>query len=114
MVAVATSAGELLDRAFVSAGERRRVLALQRKLSRAAKGSANRNKTRAALAEVWARERRRRKDFCQQNRRPAGAQQRRGGAGEITGQEHDAAGQAGGPEPILAGICRIGLRPSQG
>jgi putative transposase len=69
VVAVATSAGELLDRAFVSAGERRRVLALQRKLSRAAKGSAKRNKTRAAMAEVRARERRRRQDFCQKTAR---------------------------------------------
>jgi putative transposase len=65
VVAVATSAGELLDRAFVTEGERGRVLRLQRKLSRAVKGSANRAKTRAALAEVRARERRRRQDFCQ-------------------------------------------------
>jgi putative transposase len=64
-VAVATSAGELLDRVFVTAGERRRAVRLQRKLSRAVKGSANRAKTRAALAEVRARERRRRQDFCQ-------------------------------------------------
>jgi putative transposase len=63
-VAVATSDGELIDRAFVTQGERRRALALQRKLSRAAKGSANRNKTRAALVELRARERRRRQDFC--------------------------------------------------
>jgi putative transposase len=65
VVAVATSAGDLLDRAFVTAGERRRAVALQRKLSRAVAGSANRAKTRAALAEVRARERRRRLDFCQ-------------------------------------------------
>jgi putative transposase len=64
VVAVATSAGELLDRAFVTEGERARALRLQRKLSRAVKGSANRAKTRAALAEVRARERRRRRDFC--------------------------------------------------
>jgi putative transposase len=64
-VAVATSSGELLDRAFTTPGERRRALRLQRKLSRAAKGSANRNKTRAALGKVRARERRRRQDFCQ-------------------------------------------------
>jgi putative transposase len=64
-VAVATSAGELLDRAFVTEGERRRARGLQRKLSRAVAGSANRNKTRAALAEVRARERHRRQDFCQ-------------------------------------------------
>jgi len=65
VVAVATSTGELRDRAFVTAGERRRALRLQRKLSRAANGSANRSKARAALAEVRARERRRRQDFCQ-------------------------------------------------
>jgi putative transposase len=65
VVAVATSAGELLDRAFVTEGEQARALGLQRKLSRAVQGSANRAKTRAALAEVRARERRRRQDFCQ-------------------------------------------------
>ncbi|MBS1693143.1 MAG: transposase [Actinobacteria bacterium] len=65
VVAVATSGGELLDRPFVTAGEQRRVAALQRKLSRAVKGSANRAKTRAALAGLRARERHRRQDFCQ-------------------------------------------------
>jgi putative transposase len=64
-VAVATSAGELLDQVFTTPGERRRALWLQRKLCRAAKGSANRNKTRDALGKVRARERRRRQDFCQ-------------------------------------------------
>jgi putative transposase len=64
-VAVATSAGDLLDQVFTTPGERRRALRLQRTLSRAAKGSANRNKTRAALGKVRARERRRRQDFCQ-------------------------------------------------
>jgi putative transposase len=63
-VAVATSAGDLLDRVFTTPGERRRAVRLQRKLSRAAKGSANRNKTRHTLANVRARERRRREDFC--------------------------------------------------
>ncbi|MCA2272429.1 transposase [Mycobacterium intracellulare] len=65
-VAVATSAGELLDRSFTTAGERRRIVALQRRLSRSAKGSASRAKVRAALADVRARERRRRQDFCTQ------------------------------------------------
>jgi putative transposase len=65
VVAVATSAGDLFDQAFTTPGERRRVVALQRKLSRAAKGSANRKKTRQALAKLRARERRRRQDFCQ-------------------------------------------------
>lgn len=64
--AIATSAGALFDRQFATNGERRRALALQRKLSRTAKGSANRAKTRAALAGVRARERRRRLDFCAQ------------------------------------------------
>jgi putative transposase len=63
-VAVATSAGDLLDQVFITPSEQRRALRLQRKLSRAAKGSANRNKTRASLAKVRARERRRRQDFC--------------------------------------------------
>jgi putative transposase len=64
VVAVATSAGDLFDREFTTAGEQRRAVRLQRKLSRAAKGSANRNKTRQALAKIRARERRRRQDFC--------------------------------------------------
>jgi putative transposase len=63
-VAVATSDGDLLDQVFTTSGEQRRAVALQRKLSRAAKRSANRTKTRDALAKVRARERRRRQDFC--------------------------------------------------
>ena len=62
--ALATSDGELLDREFLTAGEQRRLLALQPKLSRAARRGSNRNKTRAALVEIRARERRRRQDFC--------------------------------------------------
>jgi putative transposase len=50
---------------FTTPGEQRRALWLQRKLSRPAKCSANRNKTREALGKVRARERRRRQDFCQ-------------------------------------------------
>jgi len=65
--AIATSGGELIDREFVTVGERRRVVALQRTLSRCAKQSANRDKARAALARVRARERRRRQDFCAQS-----------------------------------------------
>jgi len=64
VVAVATSAGELFDQVFTTPGEQQRALRLQRKLSRAAKGSANRNKTRQALRKIRARERRRRQDFC--------------------------------------------------
>jgi putative transposase len=65
-VAIATSAGELIDRPFTTDGERRRVVALQRRLSRTVRGSINRAKVRAALTEVRARERRRRQDFCAQ------------------------------------------------
>ena len=64
-VAVATSDGDLLDQVFTTPGEQRRAVRLQRKLSRAANGSANRNKTRQALAKVRARDRHRRQDFCQ-------------------------------------------------
>jgi putative transposase len=64
VVAVATSDGDLLDQVFTTPDEQRRALALQRKLSRAAKGSANRTKVRQAFAKVRARERRRRQDFC--------------------------------------------------
>jgi putative transposase len=65
-VAVATSTGALFGRAFTTVGERRRVVALQRTLSRTAGRSANRDKARAALAAVRARERWRRMDFCAQ------------------------------------------------
>lgn len=65
--ALATSSGELIDRSFTTDGERRRRVALQRKLARCEKRSANRDKTRAALAAVLARERRRRQDFCTQH-----------------------------------------------
>jgi putative transposase len=65
--AIATSTGELIDRTFTTAGERRRVVVLQRRLSRCAKRSANRDKTRAALAVIKRRERRRRLDFCTQS-----------------------------------------------
>lgn len=63
-VAVAISADDLFDRVFTTPGEQGRALRLQRKLSRAAKSSANRNKTRDALGSIRARERRRRQDFC--------------------------------------------------
>ena len=64
VVAVVTSAGELVDRPFVTDGEQRRAVALQHGLSKAVKGSANRTKARAALAELRGRERHRRQDFC--------------------------------------------------
>jgi putative transposase len=64
VVAVATSGGDLLDQAFSTPAEKRRVRRLQGKLSRAAKGSANRNKTRQQYAALRAEEARRRQDFC--------------------------------------------------
>src|SRR5271156_2576407 len=69
VVAVATSAGDLLDQVFSTAGEKRRVLRLQRRLSRAAQRSANRNKARRRYAAVRAKEARRRRDFCQKTAR---------------------------------------------
>jgi putative transposase len=66
VVAVATSDAELIDREFTTAGERRRAVVLARKLSRAAKGSANRAKIRGELAKLRASERHRRQDFCAQ------------------------------------------------
>jgi putative transposase len=65
-VAIATSDGELRDRHFLTAGEQRRVVALQRRLSRSATHSRNRAKTRKALGNIGNRERRRRGDFCAQ------------------------------------------------
>ncbi len=65
-VAVATSRGELIDRPFSTEGERRRVTVLQRRLSRCAQRSRNRDKARAQLAAIGTRERRRRADFCAQ------------------------------------------------
>jgi putative transposase len=61
--AIATSDGELIDRRFLASGERRRALALQRRVSRSARGGRNRDKTRAALHGIRAKERHRRQDF---------------------------------------------------
>jgi putative transposase len=63
-VVAPTSDGELADREFTTPGEQRRAVVLQHKLSRAAKGSANRTKIRKKLAKLRAAERHRRKDFC--------------------------------------------------
>jgi putative transposase len=63
-VASATSDGALAGRNFLTDGERRRALRLQRSLSRASKHSRNRAKTREALGVIRARERHRRQDFC--------------------------------------------------
>jgi putative transposase len=64
VVAVATSAGDLLDQVFSTPAEKRRALRLQRKLSRAARHSANRHKTRKRYAGLRAKDARRRQDFC--------------------------------------------------
>jgi putative transposase len=64
VVAVATSAGDLLNQVFMTPGEKRRAVRLQRKLSCSAKRSANRNKTRQRYGRLRAKERRRRQDFC--------------------------------------------------
>jgi len=69
LVAVATSAGDLLDQVFTTPGEKRRALRLQRTLARAAKRSANRNRTRQRYGALRAKEARRRQDFCQKTAR---------------------------------------------
>lgn len=66
VVAIATSEGELSDREFITAGERRRAVRLQRKLSRSGRRSRNRAKLRSRLAAIRAREVARRRDFCAQ------------------------------------------------
>lgn len=66
-VAIATSSGGLIDRAFSSEGERLRAAVLQRRLSRCARRSVNRGKVRTRLAAVRERERHRRQDFCAQH-----------------------------------------------
>jgi putative transposase len=63
VVTLATSDGRLANRDFVTDGERRRALRLQQRLSRSAKESCSRVKTREALGAIRARERHRRKDF---------------------------------------------------
>lgn len=65
-VAIATSAGDLVDRDFLSCSEQRRALRLQRQLSRSHKHSRNRVKVQATLGVIRSRERHRRKDFCAQ------------------------------------------------
>jgi putative transposase len=64
--AVATSDGRLINRSFVTPGEQRRSIRLQRKLARAQPSGSNRSRTRDQLAEMRSRERRRRMDFCAQ------------------------------------------------
>ena len=88
-VAVATSAGDLLDQVFATPAEQRRAVRLQRKLSRAAKGSANRNKTRDALGNSTGSRAPPAPRLLRQDRTPVGAQQRSGRAGEAARRQHD-------------------------
>jgi putative transposase len=67
VVAIATSDGELLDRRLLTPGEQDRMARLQRQLSRCGRRGSNRDRIRAALAEIRGRERRRRQDFCAQS-----------------------------------------------
>ena len=119
VVAVATSDGELIDRDFTTAGERRRAV-VQRKLSRAAKGSAT--KIRGELGKLRAAERHRREDFCVKAA-AVGAHQRGGGARRPQNPQHDPPGPGGRgsrqcrPVPCERGVQQIGLEqgnPGQG
>lgn len=67
VIAIATSDGELLDRRLLTPGEQDRMARLQRQLSRCGRRGSNRDRIRAALAEIRGRERRRRQDFCAQS-----------------------------------------------
>lgn len=62
-VAFACSDGTMRERQFRTPGEQRRYLALQKKLARQQKGSANRQKTVAEMRRITRRERDRRADF---------------------------------------------------
>ncbi|MDX3027517.1 RNA-guided endonuclease InsQ/TnpB family protein [Streptomyces scabiei] len=66
VVAATTSAGDFHDRQFATAGEKIRYRRLQQRLARTSKGSANRRKTRAAMARSMSRVANRRADFCTQ------------------------------------------------
>ena len=65
-VAVATSDGDLHDRAFVTPTETRRAKRLARQISRRAKGSVNRGKAKEKYARLRATEAHRREDFVKQ------------------------------------------------
>ena len=54
VVAIATSDGELLDRRLLTPGEQDRMARLQRQLSRCGRRGSNRDRIRAALAEIRA------------------------------------------------------------
>jgi putative transposase len=66
VVAVATSAGDLLDREFITRDEAKRLRRLQRQLARQRRGSARRQATKARLSRLHARIRHRREDFAMQ------------------------------------------------
>jgi IS605 OrfB family transposase len=65
-VAVATSDGDLFDRAFQTPKEAEREVRLRQRLARQRKGSVNRAKTKAALSKLTGRVRHRRADFSAQ------------------------------------------------
>ncbi|MFV2194589.1 RNA-guided endonuclease InsQ/TnpB family protein [Nocardiopsis sp. LOL_012] len=69
-VAVATSEGDLFDRAFQSPKEAERERRLRRRLSRQRRGSKNRDRTGAALSTLTGRVRARRADFAAQTAHP--------------------------------------------
>ena len=64
-VSAALSTGQMLTVPGLSARERARLRRLQRRLARAARGSARRGKAKIAVARLKARERDRRKDWCE-------------------------------------------------
>ncbi|WP_433476889.1 RNA-guided endonuclease InsQ/TnpB family protein [Spirillospora sp. CA-142024] len=64
--AVATSEGRFFDRAFLTEGERRRLLRLERQRARRMLGSKRREACKAQIAAIRRRERDRRRDFCAQ------------------------------------------------
>ncbi|WP_243710989.1 transposase [Actinomadura sp. KC216] len=64
--AVATSDGRFFDRAFLTPGERQRLLRLERQCHRCRPGSRRREAVKAKIRTIRRRERDRRADFCGQ------------------------------------------------
>ena len=64
-VSAALSTGEMLTAPGLSAREQARLRRLQRRLARAARGSNRRGRAKIAVARLKARERDRRKDWCE-------------------------------------------------
>ena len=64
-ISAALSTGEMLTVPGLSQGEQRRLRHLQRRLARARKGSGRRGRVKATIARLKARERDRRKDWCE-------------------------------------------------